>query len=300
MTGVRGAAIAWEQPQIAARRLPALATGALFVWLFWAPLTNTLHAWWTSADAGHGLLLAPLALWLAWRSGLSRQARPERTLGLVVLGGSVVLRYLSGLAAELFTMRLSVLGAALGLVIFAWGVRQVLHWWLPVVLLVLSIPLPEILLGTLALPLQFQASRMGAALLEARHVPVALTGNVIHLPGGHQLFVTEACSGLRSLSALLALGFLIGALWLRSIWGRALLVVLAVPVAMLLNAVRIFLTGFFVHYIDPALGEGLMHYTEGWVMFVAALVLLGGLAAALVWAERSVGSSAGARAEAAA
>lgn len=300
MTSVRGVAITWEEPRIAARVLPTLATGVLFVWLFWAPLANTVHAWWTSADANHGLLLGPLALWLAWRSGLSQRARPQRLVGLVMLGGSVVLRYLSGLAAELFTMRLSVLGAALGLVIFAWGVRQVLHWWLPLVLLVLSIPLPEILLSTLALPLQFQASRMGAALLEARHVPVALTGNVIHLPGGHQLFVTEACSGLRSLSALLALGVLIGALWLRASWGRVLLVVLAVPVAMLLNAIRIFLTGFFVHFIDPALGEGLMHYTEGWVLFVAALLLLGGLAAVLVWLERSIGSRHGALAEAAA
>jgi exosortase/archaeosortase family protein len=46
---------------------------------------------------------------------------------------------------------------------------------------------------------------------------------------------------------------------------------------MLLNGVRIFLTGFFVYFVNPEFGKGLMHYTEGWVMFVIAFILLGGL-----------------------
>jgi exosortase/archaeosortase family protein len=53
-----------------------------------------------------------------------------------------------------------------------------------------------------------------------------------------------------------------------------------------LNGVRIFLTGFFVHYVDPRLADGLMHYTEGWVMFVVALALLAGVAWVTARAER--------------
>ncbi|MGH3114222.1 MAG: exosortase/archaeosortase family protein, partial [Gaiellaceae bacterium] len=88
---------------------------------------------------------------------------------------------------------------------FAWGFGQLRRWWLPAALLALSIPIPALVTNALALPLQFKASSMGAALLDWRHVPVRLAGNVIQLPG-RQLFVTEACSGLRSLTALLALG----------------------------------------------------------------------------------------------
>jgi exosortase/archaeosortase family protein len=44
---------------------------------------------------------------------------------------------------------------------------------------------------------------------------------------------------------------------------------------MFLNAVRIFLTGFLVFYVDPSLAEGVMHYTEGWVIFVVAFAMLG-------------------------
>jgi exosortase len=240
--------------------------------------------WWSEPDAGHGLLLAPLAVVLAWRRGVVKDPRPQQVIGLILLGGSVLLRYASGLAAEFFTMRLSMFGALVGLIVFAWGLRQVRHWWLPLALFLLAIPLPQVVLGSLALPLQFQASRFGAALLDWRHVPVLLQGNVIHLPG-QSLFVTEACSGLRSLTALLSLGVLIGGIWLRIPVLRAVLIALAIPIAMLLNGLRIFITGFLVYFIDPSLGAGIMHYTEGWAMFVAAFALLGCVAWLLIQLE---------------
>jgi exosortase len=142
-------------------------------------------------------------------------------------------------------------------------------------------------LGSAALALQLKASQLGAALLELRHVPVQLSGNVIHLPG-QSLFVTEACSGLRSLTALLSLGVLMGGLWLRSVPGRVLVVFLAIPVAMLLNGVRIFLTGFFAYFVSPSLAEGIMHYSEGWGMFLVAFTCLGLVAWATARVEARV------------
>jgi exosortase len=264
--------------------VPAIVAGLAFLVLYAQPLSSLVSQWWSDPDAGHGLLLAPLALWLAWRRGRAPGAAPQPVLGLVLLGGAVLLRYLSGLAAELYTMRVSAFGAALGLVVFTAGLRQVLHWWLPAALIFLSIPLPVVVVGTLALPLQLKASQMGAWLLHARSVPVELAGNVIHMPG-RSLFVTEACSGLRSLTSLVALGVLVGGLWLKRPWLRALLVLAAIPVAMFLNGIRVFLTGFIVHYIDPALADGFMHYTEGWVIFVAAFAILGAMAWVMVKLE---------------
>jgi exosortase len=257
---------------------PLLIAAVAFLILFANPLRLLAVDWWTDPDAGHGLLLAPLALWLAWRAGIVAERQPQRLLGSILLGGSVLLRYLAGLAAEMFTMRLSIVGALLGIVLFVYGWRQVMRWWLPIVLFTLSIPLPAIITNTIALPLQFKASQMGASLLEMRHVPVRLTGNVIMLPGGHRLFVTEACSGLRSLTALLSLGVLIGGLWLKYPVSRVILLALAIPVAVLINGVRVFLTGFLVFFVSPALGEGFMHVTEGWLMFIVAFGILGFLA----------------------
>lgn len=268
--------------------LPLVIGAVAFVVLYWAPAVTLVRDWWNDADAAHGLLLAPLAFWLAWRRGRAPGARPQPLWGVLLLTAAVLLRYLSGLAAELFTMRFSLIAAAGALVVFAFGVRQLVHWWLPGLLLVLSVPLPAVLLGSLALPLQLEASQWGAAMLEARHVPVQLAGNVIHLPD-RSLFVTEACSGLRSLTALTALGLVMGGLWLRTPWMRALILVAALPVAMALNSIRVFLTGFLVYFVDPRLGDGVMHYTEGWVLFVFAFVILGGLAWLAAHAERHLG-----------
>lgn len=284
----------------ALRRLPAadwktlappILTGLAFLVLYWQPIRTLAYDWWTDPDAGHGLLLFPLSLWLAWRRGLAKGARGQPILGLGLLAAAILVRYLSGLAAEVFTMRLSLLGGAAALIVFAFGLRQLLHWWLPVVLIGLSIPIPDVLINSIALPLQLRASQWGAWLLEARHVPVMVAGNVIHLPG-RDLFVTEACSGLRSLTALLSLGLLIGGLWLATPWARTVLVLATIPVAMALNALRIFLTGFFVFFVDPKLGEGFMHYSEGWVIFVVAFALLGGCAWLLLRIEARRGRAA--------
>jgi exosortase len=262
-----------------------LVTAGLFLVLFWSPLITLGRDWWSDPDAGHGLLLGPLAAYFAWKRGVASETVSQPLLGTAGLILAVSLRYVSGLAVELFTMRASLLLALASLVVYAWGFRQVLRWWLPFTLLALSIPLPAVVLGTLALPLQFKASQLGAAMLEWRHVPVLLDGNVLRLPG-RTLFVTEACSGLRSLTSLIALGVLIGAVWLNKPALRALLVLAAVPIAMLLNGVRIFITGFLVYFVDPALGDGVMHFTEGWAIFAVAFVILGAMAWVLVRFEQ--------------
>jgi exosortase len=265
--------ISWE-PRGAAPILAATLAAAI---LFALPATTLARDWWNDSEAGHGLLLAPLALWLAWRSGLSPARVPNVGVGTAILLAAVFLRYLGGVAAELFTLRFSMMLALAGLTVFAWGLPQLRRWWLPFALLLLSIPVPALVTNALALPLQFKASSMGAALLAWRDVPVRLSGNVILLPG-RQLFVTEACSGLRSLAALVSLGVLVGGLWLRTPLARLIVLGLTIPVAILVNAVRVFLTGFLVYFVDPKLGEGFLHLTEGWLLFVVAFVVLGGVA----------------------
>ncbi len=252
---------------------PIALCAVFFVVLFAKPAQLLALDWWNDPEAGHGLLLAPVAIWLAWQKGLLPERRGNPGLGLVIVISAVVVRVLAELAAELFTMRISMVGAGVGLVVFAAGVRQALAWWLPILLLGLSVPLPDLIVSSIALPLQFKASQMGAALLEWRGVPVRLTGNVILLPG-HRLFVTEACSGLRSLTALLALGVLIGGLWLRRPVARVLLLAVAIPIAIAINGVRVFLTGFLVFFVDPKLGDGFMHMTEGWLLFLVSFIMV--------------------------
>lgn len=258
------------------RIVVAAATAISYLALFAEPLAGTARTWWIDPEAGHGLLLAPLALWLAWQRGRAPGARAQRALGLAMLAAAVLFRYVSALAAEAFVGRASMLLALAGVVVWGWGLRQLLHWWLPVLLLALSVPLPDMVIGALALPLQFKASEMGAALLSMRGIPVHLDGNVIRLPG-HDLFVTEACSGLRSLTALLSLGVLLGGLLLKTPLARIAIVALSIPVAVVINGVRVFVTGFLVVFVDPELADGFSHLTEGWLLFLVAFAILGAI-----------------------
>ncbi len=266
---------------------PFVAGLLAFVLLFADPARTLARDWWNNPDAGHGLLLFPVSIWLAWKAGLARDRAPNIGLGTALILAAVGLRYLSGLAAELFTMRFSMWLAAIGIVVFAFGFRQLRHWWLPAILLLLSIPLPATITNSLAIPLQFRASKIGTALIEWRNIPVRTNGNVIAIPG-QTLFIAEACSGLRSLTALVSLGVMIGGIWLRSVTGRVALIVLTIPIAIVVNSFRIFLTAFLMYFVDPALGRGFMHESEGWALFVVAFGLIGGVGALIGAVEQRV------------
>ena len=83
----------------------SIATALAFVLLFAQPFVSLASDWWNVPEAGHGLLLAPVAVWLAWRAGIRPGAAPNPTLGLAVIVVAVLVRCAAGLAAELFTMR---------------------------------------------------------------------------------------------------------------------------------------------------------------------------------------------------
>ncbi|HEX6315030.1 MAG TPA: exosortase/archaeosortase family protein [Gemmatimonadaceae bacterium] len=270
-------------------RLALALTAIAFAILFAQPFANTAGAWWNDPEAGHGLLLVPLAFYLGWRRGLAPDHAPNYGAGLGLLAVAVALRYVAALAADPFLSRSAMFLALAALVVFALGFRQVRAWWLPATLLALSVPLPDAILGSLALPLQLKASSLGAALLSWRGLPVHLDGNVIRLPG-HDLFVTEACSGLRSLTALLSIGVLLGGVLLRSPWTRVAVIALAIPVAVIVNGVRVFITGFLVAFVDPSLADGFTHMTEGWLLFVVAFGILTAVTFGIVRLERRLTS----------
>lgn len=280
------AAPAAERPGVLTY-LPWALLAVAFVVLFWRPAMLLGRDWWNDPESGHGLLLAPVSAWLVWKAGFLKDAKPSVVLGTLLLVGAVLVRAASELAAELFTMRASMVMALVGLVVYYKGWRQALAWWLPFTLISLSIPLPELIRQAIALPLQFIASELGAGLLEWRHIPVRLSGNIIDIPG-HRLFVAEACSGLRSMTALLALGVLMGGLWLKSPVSRVALLLISIPIAILINGVRVFLTGFLIFFVDPSLGEGFMHVTEGWLLFLVSFAFVGVAAALVGWVERGI------------
>src|ERR1043165_7693751 len=68
-----------------AERVAFGVTWILFFVLFYQPITTLVIDWWTVPEAGHGLLLAPVAVWFAWKSGFMRPSAPNTWLGGAML-----------------------------------------------------------------------------------------------------------------------------------------------------------------------------------------------------------------------
>lgn len=263
-----------------------VAAAFAFLLLFGTTLLGLAGDWVHVPDYRHGLLLAPVALYLAWQRRVDPEDRlPARRAGLLVLAAAVLLFCVGRVMAEYFTMRGSMLLAVAGLTLFYAGVAQLRRWWLPFALLAFTIPLPEVVLNSLTLPLQLLASKVAVGLLSFRHVPVRLAGNIIRLPG-HELFVAEACSGLRSLSALLGTTLLLAGTFLRRTPTRIVLMLIAIPAALVANVLRVFVTGFLVYFYGAGAGKGAFHEGVGILVFLLALAGVGLVAFGLRWWER--------------
>jgi exosortase len=177
------------------------------------------------------------------------------------------------LGAEFFLSRASLPFLVAGLVIyyFGWAMfRAVLFPWS---ILFLMVPIPAIIFNEITFPLQFLASKLASAMLPFIGVPVLRLGNVIQLPM-MTLEVADACSGIRSLMSLEALAVIYGYVMEKRTWARLTLIVAAVPIAVLANALRIVGTGACVQYWDPDKAEGFFHSFSGWLIFIVAVAML--------------------------
>jgi exosortase len=197
------------------------------------------------------------------------ESRPHLAgLALVVLS---VLVFVAGvLAAELFLTRISLVGLIAGTVLFVWGSRHMRILAFPLLLLPLMVPLPAVIFNQIAFPLQLLASRLGEAAVAAAGIPVLREGNVLELPS-MTLAVVEACSGIRSLVSLITLATVLAYFTERTLGARVLLVLSAVPIAILANAFRVAGTGYASLWFGPRAAEGFFHTFSGWLIFIVAL-----------------------------
>jgi exosortase len=240
--------------------------------LYAGVVVKLVHQWGADPTYSHGFLVPPIALFLAWQErDRWRAATPRPSalgLGLIVL--SLGLYMLGSLGAELFVTRVSLLGVIAGTVLFVYGWSHLRLVAFPLAFLVFMIPLPAIVFDRATVSLQLVASRMGEDLLRAADVPVLRDGNILTLPT-ITLEVNDACSGIRSLMALLSVAALVGYFSEAAPWQRVLIGFSALPIAIGLNGVRIAVTGLAASRFGPAAASGAIHEATGWLVFVLAL-----------------------------
>jgi exosortase len=253
----------------------AIIVVACFGFLYRDVLVDLVYDWWINDNYSHGFLILPIALYLAWerRTRFAAAARRPNNFGLVVVLGSLVLLVAGVLGVEFFVTRLSMLGVIAGSLLFLHGWARLKVMLFPVAFLLLMIPIPAIIFNQFAFPLQLVASKFGEWTLTICQVPVFREGNIIQL-AGTDLEVAEACSGIRSLVSLLALGIVYGYFVESRLRARVVLALATLPLAVAANAFRVAGTGLAAHFYGAEAAQGFFHSFSGWLVFLAAFAML--------------------------
>ena len=253
----------------------SLLIGSLVIVLYQEVLWGLGSDWNNDPDYSHGFLvpfLSAFFIWERWNVLTDKTPSPSIWgIGLLLIGLSSLVVGLIG--AELYVQRTSLLVVLSGLILLILGWKHLWLLSLPIGFLIFMIPLPAIVVNTIAFPLQLFAAQTASFCLFSLGIPVLREGNLIML-ASTTLEVAEACSGLRSLLSLLALGTVYGYFSQNVMWKRWMLVLLSVPIAILANAARVTGTGILAHYFGEEAAEGFYHTFEGWLVFVVAFILL--------------------------
>lgn len=253
--------------------LPLITAAALAVavlWLYWPVLARLVTELADSEDYSYGLLIPLVSgylVYLRWPQIRGGQWRPS-WLGLGVMGLGMFFYLVGELAAELYTIRFSFVVVLTGIVWLHGGYALVRLLAFPLLLLFLTLPLPELITYKLTLPLQLISSSLAAWFLRIGGVPVLQQGNIIDL-GVRQLQIVAACSGLRYILALVALGVIYCYFYQRRPWKVAVLMVALIPAAIFANALRVAGMGVF-----PVFQVGFWHTFSGWLIFLFCFGIL--------------------------
>ncbi len=247
---------------------------ALIGVLYCDPLADMAHDWWIEPAWSQGMLLPPLALYIAWmqRAGTLRHPAARDWRGLWLTGFACLLFVVGKLASEFFLVRISFVILLAGLAWTFWGRPRLRTLAFPFLLLATMVPLPAIVYNSLAAPLQLFASDLATQIAQACGISVFRDGNIIQL-ANTSLGVAEACSGLNSLSALLVGGLLFGYLYCSRLPSRVILFLIAIPLAIAINVVRVAGTAVLADY-NQEFAMGFYHSFSGWLVFVAGAACL--------------------------
>jgi exosortase len=240
-------------------------------------ISGLVREWTSSPDASYGLVLVAVALAVLWgrRQALIEAVASSTSFSLLSLGalaGALALYLVGQLGADVFLTRVSLVMVAAAALWFTCGTAALRIAAAPILFLLIAVPLPALIVNAVTLPLQLIASQIAEHTLSAAGVAVFRDGNVLQLPSG-SLEVAEACSGLRSAVSLAAIAVMLA--WTQPTWPRRCGVVLAsVPLAIVMNGLRVVGTAVASEAWGPEMATGSWHTFTGWITFVVSVGVL--------------------------
>jgi len=227
--------------------------------------------WWNTSTYNHVVLVPPIVGWLVWqrRGELARLAPTAWWPGLAVFAGATVLWVLGSFAGFDLARQTAAVAMLGALVLTILGPRVGWALAFPLGYMAFLVPFGDELIP----PLQTITAQLTIALVHLSGIPAAIDGVFIDTPAG--LFeVAEACSGIKFLIAMIALGVLISHLCFASAWRRAGFLALAVVVPVLANGVRAWGTIYAAQTMGVAWAGGFDHIVYGWIFFAIVIAVV--------------------------
>ncbi len=251
--------------------------------LFAADWAAMLNQWWNSSTYNHILLVPGIVAWLGWqRRDLLTNIDPQPSRWGLAAVGAALLIWVLGASAGLSLLRQAGAVALLpASVLLLLGPRTVAVQLFPLAFMAFLVPFGDELVPSL----QIVTADMTIALVRLSAIPATIDGVFIDTPAG--LFeVAEACSGVKFLVAMIALGVLVCNLCFKSWRRRSAFMALCLVVPILANGLRAFGIVWAAQHVGAERAAGVDHLIYGWVFF--ALVIAAVLGASWRFFDRAI------------
>lgn len=237
----------------------------LWLWGRW-----TMSVW----QNGHGILVFALVIYLIWRELQKLKYLPasSNSWGYLILIPSLLLYMLdTGINTQLlssFSMFLSLIGLSL---LFLGEVKTKAILF-PLLTMLLTLPIPLVFTETIHLMLRHIATKSVAFILNQVGIPVFTSGTLLEIEGG-TLMVADACSGFATLYAAITIAILT-AYFCTSTERRIILLVIAAPLAIGVNIIRVLVLALLVNYYGLNILATSAHELSGLLTFIVALPII--------------------------
>lgn len=256
---------------------------ATVVFVFWHFLAKQfLYAIRQQADWGHTLVIPLIAGYFVYLNRQRLLSTRFRTTWIallpIVLGTALyVFCWLGPRAVRHHNLQGAGLSLTLfGIVLLFCGFRGMAILWFPLLYLcVFGQTISDKLMNYVTHPLQDYTARGAHVCLNLLGIDTDRTGNILSVWDGgapKQLNIAEACSGMRMLMAFLALGVAMAYTGFSRFWQRAVLVLLGIPTAIVVNVLRVVTLAFLSLY-DTNFAAGDFHTFIGLLWLLPAFLM---------------------------
>lgn len=256
-------------------RAQIVVLAIFFITAYYVPLKTMVNVWWQDEDYSYGFLIPLASAYLLWEKRKTLGEIPVKSAwGILPVLVFFILISLYGILGSSGNVSMPSIPVLIILFTgFCFGIESVKRLILPLGFLFLMVPVPAVIERNMGVYLKAVSSRLGGAFIRLCDIPVHVSGNIIDL-GVTQLQVIDACSGMRYIFPLLALGILYANFFERVTWKRGFLVLVTIPLGVFFNALRIGITGVLTDKFGPKASEGFFHSFSGWIVFVFAFIML--------------------------